>query len=83
MSQIKRKHDVLTDDERKKFVNEIVTFFAQERDEEIGIVAAEVILDFFLEHIGPTVHNHAIDNTKDWIKERLTNLDIDSEELKI
>lgn len=82
MSQTKRKWDILTDDERRTAIDKIITFFAEERDEEIGMIAAGQLLDFFLEHISPTTYNHALDDAKSWIKERLIMLDIDSEELK-
>ncbi|MBT3539305.1 DUF2164 domain-containing protein [Candidatus Parcubacteria bacterium] len=82
MSKIKRSWDVLTKKERRAAIEKIITFFAEERDEEIGIIAAEQVLDFFLELTGGKIYNRAIDNAKDWLKIRLINLDIDAEELK-
>ena len=52
MHEIKRKWDLLPKEKRKSCIDEIITFFKQKRDEEIGVIAAEDILGFFLQDIG-------------------------------
>ncbi len=71
MTEIKRDWDVLSKDERQKIVNEIIAFFTDERGEEIGVVAADQILDFFLRTTGGFIYNKALDDTKPFIEKKL------------
>ncbi|MDO6849608.1 DUF2164 domain-containing protein [Priestia megaterium] len=47
-------------EDKDKMLNEIQTFFDNERDEEISEFAAENVLEFIKEHIGPHFYNQAI-----------------------
>ncbi|HBI25269.1 MAG: hypothetical protein UT41_C0003G0037 [Candidatus Wolfebacteria bacterium GW2011_GWC2_39_22] len=55
----------------------ITAFFQDERDEEIGIIAAGEILDFFLQTIGDDVYKKAVGDVKKLLKERMDDLDIE------
>jgi len=45
MAQVKRGMDVLfTDEKRRKMIKDIIDFYATERDEEIGAIAADALL---------------------------------------
>jgi uncharacterized protein (DUF2164 family) len=81
MTHIKRKWDLITKERRDTLVKEIITFFATKRDEEIGILAAEEILDFFLEALYGDIHNKAIDDAKVITKQTFENLEIDLDTL--
>ncbi|HAT03231.1 MAG TPA: DUF2164 domain-containing protein [Candidatus Magasanikbacteria bacterium] len=81
MNQTKRKWDLLTKEERDNAITKIITYFETERDEKIGIIAAEELLDFFLELTGEKIHNTAIQESKDWFKKRLEVMENDFEEL--
>ena len=52
----------LEDAEKKEAVHEIQAYFLKEKDEEIGNLAAEFLLDFFLEKVGPLIYNQAIED---------------------
>lgn len=45
---------------RDDMVSEIKTYFSKERDEEIGDLAAGLILDFILEKIAPEFYNQGV-----------------------
>lgn len=77
MSEIKRKWDLLTKERKQALIKEIITFFKTKRDEEIGIIAAEEILDFFLEALGEDIFNKGIEKSKEVIKQNFENLEID------
>lgn len=69
-------------EERKaKIIREIVDYFNAERDEEIGVLAAEEILDFFLEAVGKDIYNKAVEDAKVTVKKGLENLEVDLEVL--
>ncbi len=67
----------LQKEERNKIISEIQNFFYEERDEEIGIIAAEEVLEFFLQNIGGMVYNKALDDAKEWFSKRLEEASID------
>ncbi|OIO18694.1 MAG: hypothetical protein AUJ37_04980 [Candidatus Magasanikbacteria bacterium CG1_02_41_34] len=73
---------MITKDERRYAIDKIMTFFSEERDEDIGMIAAEEVLDMFLELIGPTLHNSAITEAKDWFKTKLADIEVDYDLLK-
>ena len=81
MSQIKRSWDLLTDDQKKNSINEIIRFFENEREEEIGVIAAENVLDNFLETIGTHVYNKGIEDSISFMKESFDNIELDIESL--
>lgn len=49
-----------TAEEKRDILAAIQKYFTEERDEEIGNLAAEFLLDFFMVEIGPIIHNRAI-----------------------
>jgi len=67
----------LTEEDKKKLLEEIKWFFEEERDEQLGIIASEKILDFFLETMGDYIYNRALDNTKQWYSKRMENIESD------
>ena len=77
MNEIKRKWDLLPKAKRKSCIDEIITFFKQKRDEQIRIIAAEDILDFFLQDIGTDIYNKGVDDSKELLKRQFENLEVD------
>lgn len=79
MTQVKRSWDLLTDDQRKNAIDEIISFFFSERGEEIGVIAAGNLLDMFQQQAGVQLYNQGVDDTKDFIKKRFEELGVDIE----
>ncbi|HPH78938.1 MAG TPA: DUF2164 domain-containing protein [bacterium] len=77
MNKIKRKWDVLSPEKRNYLVREIINYFATERDEEIGVIAAEELLDFFQQNLHDEIYNQAVNDTKKTVKDSLDGLQID------
>lgn len=77
MPSIKRKWDLLSKDRRSDLIKEVITYFKTKRDQEIGVIAAEDILDFFLEALSEDIYNKAINDSKTTIKQTFENLEID------
>jgi uncharacterized protein (DUF2164 family) len=61
---------------------EIISFFYEERDEQIGEIAAETILDFCLEKLGPYFYNEGVQDAIKIINERNMNAEEDLHSLK-
>lgn len=79
MAKTKRSWDFLSEDQRRTFVNEIINFFGSQRDEQIGIIAAEEILDMFLQTAGSQIYNMGVNETKDFFKNRFEEINTDIE----
>lgn len=77
MSTTKRKWDLLSKERRAILIKQVITYFKTKRDQEIGVIAAEEILDFFLEALSEEIYNKAINDSKTTIKQTFENLEID------
>ncbi len=69
--------DPLSKERRQTLIKEIITYFKTEREEEIGVIAAEEILNFFTEALGKDIYNKAVLDSKTTIKTCMENLDLD------
>lgn len=67
----------LSPEEKKKLMDEIKYYFEQERDEQIGIIASESLLDFFMNTLGVSIYNKGLDDAKLWFDKQLDNLESD------
>lgn len=65
----------LSHEQRELAVADIQRFFKKERGEELGIIAAETILDFFLEGLGNRIYNTALEDAKRWFLERMEDVE--------
>lgn len=45
--------------------------------EELGIIGSETVLDFFLDILGDTIYNKALDDVKLWLTRNVENLESD------
>jgi uncharacterized protein (DUF2164 family) len=68
---------LLTSEEKKQLMEEIQYYFETERDEKLGIIASESILDFFMETLGHHIYNKALDDSKLWYNRRMDDMEAD------
>lgn len=66
----------LPDETRNELVKAIKLYFLNERDEEIGELAAAFFLEFVLETIGPSIYNQAIRDAQGRLQVIVADLDI-------
>ncbi|WP_337098491.1 DUF2164 domain-containing protein [Paenibacillus sp. YIM B09110] len=65
----------LTKENKQQLVNELQGYFELERSEEIGTLAAEQLLDFMIEQLGPFLYNHAMSDARKTVLERMQSLE--------
>ena len=70
---------LLSPEQRKTAISSIIDYFANERDEQIGIIAAEGILDMFLDQVGPHLFNQGVRQTKKLVEQHFQEIDFDIE----
>jgi uncharacterized protein (DUF2164 family) len=82
MAIIKKPRDFfLTQAKKEKTLQEIIAYFREEKDEEIGLIAAEEILDFFLDTIGSAIYNKGIEEAGQIVREGFGNLEVNLDAL--
>lgn len=64
----------LSKEERTEMAGLIKRFFAEERDEEIGDLAAEIVLDFFVEKLSAKFYNQGVSDSYAYMSDRMLDL---------
>jgi len=81
MSSVRKSWDRLPEDQKDHVKNQLIRFFDKELDEEIGVIAAESILNFFLQQVGPTLYNQGVSDAKLALEKRMDDLNYDLDDL--
>jgi len=69
MSKIK-----LTEPIRERILYDLDTFFENERDEKLGNMGGEMLLDFILKEVGPMIYNQALIDAHKLMEEKIEDL---------
>ena len=67
----------LSDNEKKKITEEIIRFYRDVCDEEIGVIKQQQLLELFLDELAPVVYNKALDDAKRWYADQQSNMESD------
>jgi len=59
---------------KAKIVSDIQQYFVDERDEEIGNLSAELLLQFMIERVGPAIYNQAIRDAHFLVSKKIEDL---------
>ena len=59
---------------RELLIGNLKRYFSNERDEELSNLGAELLLDFIVNDIGPYIYNQAIEDSYDYMNERIEDL---------
>lgn len=65
----------LSKERRAEAIASLKKYFEEEIREPLGDLRAGLLLDFFLEEIGPAIYNKAIGDAQAWITARVADLD--------
>ena len=60
---------------RKQLIPAIKAYFLEQHDEDLGDLRAGLLLDFFLEKLGPAVYNQAIRDAQAYFQQKVDDLD--------
>lgn len=67
----KIKMDEVTKEEMRK---RIAIYFYEERDEDLGELASQLILEFFLEELGPYIYNQGVEDAYIYTKDKAEDM---------
>lgn len=59
---------------QKHLVKQLQAYFLQERDEELGDLAASLLLDFVLKQVGPHLYNKGVRDAAVVLQDKLDDL---------
>ncbi|MDW7668940.1 MAG: DUF2164 domain-containing protein [Bacillota bacterium] len=68
------KNIELSDDRKKRIIEDIKEYFYKERGEEIGILAAELFYNFIIERIGAEIYNQGLIDAKKFLEEKADDI---------
>ncbi len=64
----------LSNEKKQEMVNAIKEYFFNERNQEIGDLAATLILDFFIEELAPVFYNQGVYDAYQFMNGKLEDL---------
>ncbi|WP_169083405.1 DUF2164 domain-containing protein [Paenibacillus sp. PL91] len=65
----------LPKEQKEQLTGRIQQYFELERSETLGSIAAEQLLEFMIQEIGPHLYNHAINDARKAVLERMQTLE--------
>jgi uncharacterized protein (DUF2164 family) len=65
----------LSEERRKRLIEEIQRHFIDEFDESLSEFRAQGLLDFFLSELGPAVYNQGVHDACGYLQEKLGDLE--------
>jgi uncharacterized protein (DUF2164 family) len=72
---MKRKFDSISKEIEKKCIAEVITRVDEIDGSEVGIIAAQDIIDIVTQNVGPEIYNMGLHDAKKLLKERLSDLE--------
>ncbi|MGP4072712.1 DUF2164 domain-containing protein [Piscibacillus sp. B03] len=64
-------------EQKRLIIEQIQTYFYEERGEELGEIAAERFLEFMSEELGSHFYNKGVEDAKNLVEQKMMNLDED------
>lgn len=64
----------IDEDTKRRMMDEIKSYFLDERDEELGDLAALLMLEFFADKLGSQFYNYGIQAAHEFMAERLEDV---------
>ena len=64
----------LTKEKREDMISAIKYYFDKERDEELGDLASNMILDFIIKELAPEFYNQGVTDSQKYMSDRVEEL---------
>ncbi|MHB1392866.1 MAG: DUF2164 domain-containing protein [Clostridia bacterium] len=64
----------LTKEKREHMISAIKYYFSKEREEELGDLAANLILDFIIKELAPEFYNQGVYDSHKYMSDRVEDL---------
>jgi uncharacterized protein (DUF2164 family) len=67
----------LPKEQKEQILSDVQSYFELERSETLGQLAAEQLVDFMIQELGPYLYNKAIEDARQTLLEKMANLEED------
>ena len=74
---MKRKFDSVSKETEKKCINEIITRIEEIEGGDVGIIAAQDIIEIVTQNLGPEIYNNGLNDAKKLMQGKFTDLETD------
>jgi uncharacterized protein (DUF2164 family) len=64
----------ISKENKEEMRNHIINYFSEERDEDLGDLASQLLLNFFIEELAPYVYNQGIEDAHVYVKDKVDDL---------
>lgn len=64
----------LNKEKQQVMIHDIKIFFENERNEDIGDLAASIVLDFFMEKLAPEIYNQGVQDSCQYMMKKVEDL---------
>jgi len=68
------KSSKFSPEQQKYAINQLQTYFSQERDEELSELSAILLIDFISEKLAPMYYNKGVEDSQRFMSERVEDL---------
>jgi uncharacterized protein (DUF2164 family) len=68
------KNFTVDEDAKRRMIGEIQAYFLDERGEELGDLAALLMLEFFADKLAPQFYNYGIQDAHEFMSQRLEDI---------
>lgn len=79
MKNDKNKISLISEEKKREVIGAIIAFYKSERDEDVGVIAAEEIMELVIDLVGRDIFNKGVDETAKLLQDRLASAWVDVE----
>ena len=69
-----KKKIKLSENNKMEMKRKIVKYFSQERGEDLGELASQLVLDFVIEELALNIYNQGIEDSHSYINDKIEDL---------
>lgn len=79
---MQRKFDNVSEEIRKRCIAEVITRIEEIDGSEVGVIAAQDIIDIVTQNLGPEIYNLGVRDAKKLVQEKLSDLEFEIDQLE-
>ncbi len=78
-----RKRDLINEQTKQKCIDEIIARVEEQDGALFGNIASQDVIDIVAKYLGPQEYNHGLEDAKKAIQDKLSDLEIDIDILRV
>jgi uncharacterized protein (DUF2164 family) len=80
---MKHKALDLDRDRKKALVDSLIAYIDDEWEQEIGLLKAELLLDFLTDNMGKELYNRGVTDSRKFVMKRMEDMELDMDQIKL